>query len=170
VSAEVAATPGGLLGGFIDLCVENVDHLMLPSKRKVIAVGLANLIPTNNEEILKRVGGILNVVVEVLHQERKDDVLCGVGAGDGGPGILGGGFREVLAKQVGVDDDESSICLHNRAHNLHEMTRVGVDDAGPPSICTCEKKTFAGIAGSCRRRRFGGAEPYTLHPTPYTLN
>jgi len=102
VCATVAASPGGLLGGFIDLCVENVDHLMLPSKRKVIAVGLANLIPTNNQEILNRIGGILNVVVEVMHQERKDDVLCGVGAGDGGPGIFGGGFKEVLAKQVGV--------------------------------------------------------------------
>ena len=70
-----AGGKGDLLGNFVDLCVERMDNLMLPRKRRVVAVAMANLIGTGQETIIKRLGDVINLVVEVMHQERRDELL-----------------------------------------------------------------------------------------------
>ena len=73
-----AGTGGGggdVVGAFVDACVARVDHLMLPRKRRVVAVAMANLVGTGLAAVLERLGDVMNLIVEVLHQERRDTLL-----------------------------------------------------------------------------------------------
>ena len=45
------------------------------TNKEVVAVAMANLIGTGQETIIKRLGDVINLVVEVMHQERRDELL-----------------------------------------------------------------------------------------------
>jgi hypothetical protein len=68
---------GDVVACFVAVCVERIDSLMLPTKRKVVATALVNLVGTGRDCILQQLGDIVNVVVEVMHQEQRDQLLPG---------------------------------------------------------------------------------------------
>mmetsp|Transcript_13378 Transcript_13378/g.21941 ORF Transcript_13378/g.21941 Transcript_13378/m.21941 type:complete len:274 (-) Transcript_13378:67-888(-) len=61
------STNQALMGPFLDLWFDKVDSLGSAPRRKLTALALAALIPSTESIILERIGQIINVCVDVLH-------------------------------------------------------------------------------------------------------
>jgi hypothetical protein len=85
-AAGVGAASGGGEGGgggealrhrFVDECIARADNLMLPRKRRLVALGVLNLIAVADTPTLRRAPAMLALVNEIIVHEFKDSQLPG---------------------------------------------------------------------------------------------
>jgi len=127
LSPSVACPPSlqdspSLLCVFIDLCVDKVDQLMLPKKRRTVAMALASLLATQDGHVLQRAPGIVNVIVEVLHQENKDALLPAQAE------AAAQGFGDLLSRETGQFD---CTVLEPQEQELQTVRRRQLEEADP---------------------------------------
>ncbi|ELU06029.1 hypothetical protein CAPTEDRAFT_149791 [Capitella teleta] len=68
---EAKTTVDAVLGAFIDACVEKMDNVIQPERKKLIALAFATLLSGNSSAVIERFGSVISVCVEVLHDVSK---------------------------------------------------------------------------------------------------
>ncbi|XP_043919759.1 importin-11 [Protopterus annectens] len=66
-----------LLGNVIEMWVDRMDNITQPERRKLSALGLLSLLPSDNSVIQDKFCGIINVCVEALHDLMTEDPETG---------------------------------------------------------------------------------------------
>uniref|UniRef100_A0A8C4S9Z7 Importin-11 n=1 Tax=Erpetoichthys calabaricus TaxID=27687 RepID=A0A8C4S9Z7_ERPCA len=62
-----------LLGSLIEMWVDRMDNITQPERRKLSALSLLSLLPSNNNVIMDKFCGIINICVEALHDVMTED-------------------------------------------------------------------------------------------------
>uniref|UniRef100_A0A8C9TWZ9 Importin-11 n=1 Tax=Scleropages formosus TaxID=113540 RepID=A0A8C9TWZ9_SCLFO len=66
-----------LLGSLIEMWVERMDNITQPERRKLSALALLSLLPSDNSVIQDKFCGIINICVEALHDVMTEDPETG---------------------------------------------------------------------------------------------
>ncbi|XP_073920688.1 importin-11 isoform X4 [Castor canadensis] len=66
-----------LLGNMIEMWVDRMDHITQPERRKLSALALLSLLPSDNSVIQDKFCGIINISVEGLHDVMTEDPETG---------------------------------------------------------------------------------------------
>ena len=125
VPPALAASAPSLVCIFVDLCVDHVDQLMLPKKRRTVAMALVSLLATQDLALLQRAPGMVNVIVEVLHQENKDALLP---PSDDAHLSKSSSFEEAYARETGQYD---CSVLEPTEQELQTLRRQQLEAADP---------------------------------------
>ncbi|KAG8456571.1 hypothetical protein GDO86_002378 [Hymenochirus boettgeri] len=73
MSQECNCQPDQILGNVIEMWVDRMDNITQPERRKISALALLSLLPTENSVIKDKFCGIINICVESLHDVMTED-------------------------------------------------------------------------------------------------
>ncbi|XP_075923002.1 importin-11 isoform X2 [Petromyzon marinus] len=73
IGMELGQEPDQLLGSLVDMWVDRMDNITQPGRRKLSALALASLLPTDNSIVQDRFCGLVNVCAEALHDIMMED-------------------------------------------------------------------------------------------------
>ncbi|KAJ7335927.1 hypothetical protein JRQ81_013868 [Phrynocephalus forsythii] len=73
MACELGQEPYQLLGHMIEMWVDRMDNITQPERRKLSALALLSLLPSNNIIIQDKFCGIINISVEGLHDVMTED-------------------------------------------------------------------------------------------------
>lgn len=77
MTAEYNQEVDQLLGNIIEMWVDRMDNITQPERRKLSALALLSLLPSDNSVIQDKFCGIINVCVEALHDLMTEDPETG---------------------------------------------------------------------------------------------
>ncbi|XP_069780591.1 importin-11 isoform X3 [Narcine bancroftii] len=73
IALELNQEMDQLLGSLIEMWVERMDNITQPERRKLSALALLSLLPSENSVIQDKFCGIINICVEALHDVLSED-------------------------------------------------------------------------------------------------
>lgn len=73
IALELNQEMDQLLGNLIEMWVERMDNITQPERRKLSALALLSLLPSENSVIQDKFCGIINICVEALHDVMSED-------------------------------------------------------------------------------------------------
>ncbi|XP_062855531.1 importin-11 [Trichomycterus rosablanca] len=73
MAAETQQEMDQSLGGLIEMWVDRMDNITQPERRKVSALALLSLLPSDNSVLQDKFCGIINICVESLHDVMTED-------------------------------------------------------------------------------------------------
>ncbi|KAK9408521.1 importin-11 [Crotalus adamanteus] len=74
MACEFNQEPDHLLGHIIEMWVDRMDNITQPERRKLSALALLSLLPSNNSIVQDKFCGIINISVEGLHDVMTEDI------------------------------------------------------------------------------------------------
>ncbi|XP_007424256.1 importin-11 isoform X3 [Python bivittatus] len=74
MACEFNQEPDHLLGHIIEMWVDRMDNITQPERRKLSALALLSLLPSDNSIIQDKFCGIINISVEGLHDVMTEDI------------------------------------------------------------------------------------------------
>ncbi|XP_078253475.1 importin-11 isoform X2 [Rhinoraja longicauda] len=73
IALELNQVMDQLLGNLIEMWVERMDNITQPERRKLSALALLSLLPSENSVVQDKFCGIINICVEALHDVMSED-------------------------------------------------------------------------------------------------
>uniref|UniRef100_A0A3B3DXE9 Importin-11 n=1 Tax=Oryzias melastigma TaxID=30732 RepID=A0A3B3DXE9_ORYME len=77
MASECGQEMDQLLGSVIEMWVDRMDNITQPERRKLSALALVSLLPSDNSVIQDKFCGIINICVEALHDVMSEDPETG---------------------------------------------------------------------------------------------
>ncbi|XP_026526316.1 importin-11 [Notechis scutatus] len=74
MACEFNQEPDHLLGHIIEMWIDRMDNITQPERRKLSALALLSLLPTDNSIVQDKFCGIINISVEGLHDVMTEDI------------------------------------------------------------------------------------------------